>query len=395
MPPLRLDYRDFPRHLYIQLPYSKSIAARQLLLKYIHREPLPTLPETEAALLLYSQDIIVLLRALTALRHRPSGECLSVECGESGTAMRFLIVLSLLEPAPTQLVGSQRLLHRIASDDLSFINTLGGEYRVDTSAHSITIYPPKVWAPRAIQPVWHSSQYATAIEICNTYLSNPIPYSFDTADPSYSYLLLTREVIAHPVDYIERDWSAAAFWYQLLSCSDQLRQITFPNLNPSSHQPDRQLMQIYRFFGIETYSTTQGVQARKVSQPTAEVLEIDLSQNLDLFLPIALTCVRIRKSFHISGISHLRQKESNRIDAFLHNIAGYGITGFRASSDHLYYDGTAAQTAATVTVDSCGDHRVAMAFGVYAVTEPSAVTVINHPEVVAKSYPGFFSALNL
>jgi 3-phosphoshikimate 1-carboxyvinyltransferase len=66
----------------------------------------------------------------------------------------------------------------------------------------------------------------------------------------------------------------------------------------------------------------------------------------------------------------------------------------REGRDSLWLPGLWSETeppAETVHVDPHGDHRIAMSLALVGLRRPGVV--IDHPEVVAKSYPGFWRDL--
>lgn len=388
---LTLPHLSFPRELHIQLPYSKSVGARQLLSSYLQGRPLPSLRREEEACFLYCEDLLVLHSALSDLRSRKGREVLRLQCGDSGTAFRFLAVTALYESSATELTGSPRLLERISRDDLSFIEQMGGTYQLGTDV--LRINPPAKVKEVLVTSQWYSSQYLSAIELCNAYCGSKVSYHFESSRPSYSYLQLTKKMIAQGLgDEIERDWSAASFWYQLLATRSDIEQIYF-HISLDSAQPDARLVSFFTPFGVKTKQTDQGVVAIRESQIAPSHIDFDLSQNLDLFLPIALTALALRVPFEMRGIAMLRHKESDRIESFLHHVQLYGYRAFVLTDDSLTWDGSAHQPPAQVTIDPDRDHRVAMAMTMFAFTHSSTTTTILTPGVVAKSYPTFLTQL--
>jgi len=90
----------------------------------------------------------------------------------------------------------------------------------------------------------------------------------------------------------------------------------------------------------------------------------------------------------VAGAPHLRLKESDRIAATVALVRAVGgeaeplADGFRVAGGRALCGGT---------VSAAGDHRVAMAAGVLALSVPG-VTVAGW-EAVRKSYPRFFDDL--
>ena len=93
----------------------------------------------------------------------------------------------------------------------------------------------------------------------------------------------------------------------------------------------------------------------------------------------------------IRGASELRVKESDRIAAVVHNLR---IVGADADElpDGLLVRGGGGKRALGGAVQTHGDHRLAMAFGVLGALSGNRITV-DDPDCVSVSYPGFWSDL--
>ena len=85
----------------------------------------------------------------------------------------------------------------------------------------------------------------------------------------------------------------------------------------------------------------------------------------------------------------LRVKETDRITAMADNLRKLGIT-VTESEDGM--DITGSEQLLGGTVDSCGDHRIAMSMSVAALVASSAITVTDIA-CVATSFPTFFPLL--
>jgi 3-phosphoshikimate 1-carboxyvinyltransferase len=94
------------------------------------------------------------------------------------------------------------------------------------------------------------------------------------------------------------------------------------------------------------------------------------------------------ETMEVRGASELRVKESDRISRL---AEGLHILGAAVEE---YPDGfrIEARPLRGGTVDSAGDHRLAMAFAI-AATGASAATTITSASAVDVSYPGFFDEL--
>jgi 3-phosphoshikimate 1-carboxyvinyltransferase len=93
----------------------------------------------------------------------------------------------------------------------------------------------------------------------------------------------------------------------------------------------------------------------------------------------------------ITGASELRVKESDRLAALTKNLRAMGVR-VEELPDGLIIQGPARLRGANI--DSCGDHRIAMAFAIAGLCADSPTTIHN-PECADISFPGFFETLRL
>lgn len=107
-------------------------------------------------------------------------------------------------------------------------------------------------------------------------------------------------------------------------------------------------------------------------------------------LPV-LACLAARASGEtvISGAAELRVKESDRIATVVSNLQAIGVQ-VDERPDGMRIHGTNADLAGTV--ETHGDHRIAMAFGILAAS-PRARIAIDDRDCVGVSYPGFWRDL--
>ncbi|MDO9557830.1 MAG: 3-phosphoshikimate 1-carboxyvinyltransferase [Coriobacteriia bacterium] len=104
---------------------------------------------------------------------------------------------------------------------------------------------------------------------------------------------------------------------------------------------------------------------------------------------LAVVATAASGTTRFEGVRELRVKESDRLMAVAEGLAALGCT-VRTGEDWLEIDGPCQLGSAAL--DSCGDHRLAMAYAVAALVAQEPVT-IDHFEAVDVSYPGFVSDL--
>ncbi|WHI52664.1 bifunctional prephenate dehydrogenase/3-phosphoshikimate 1-carboxyvinyltransferase [Microbulbifer sp. MLAF003] len=90
----------------------------------------------------------------------------------------------------------------------------------------------------------------------------------------------------------------------------------------------------------------------------------------------------------LTGAEELRVKESDRIQAMANGLAALGVSA-RATPDGIVIQGTGEKNVFSGgTVDSLGDHRIAMAFAVASLRAKDTIRIL-HCANVATSFPNF------
>lgn len=401
--PLTLCPLHFPDHLSVELPLCKSTLARDIILDANSgaselRDQLtlhPTLP----------RDLHILVDGLKGG---------VIDCGESGTALRFLTAYHAVHGGRHTFTGSERLGERPITELLDTLHSAGVAITYHEEAghlpYTIEGLPP-LHFPESIDAThWRSSQYISALLLSGC----PSRFIYPEGSPSYAYVLLTLQRMqkqgytvaksgeclritdhARAMQHLagttplQRDWSSASYWYALLALSPEIQTITLPGLYCDSGHPDEAIVDFYsRHFGIHT----DGPEAMITrTNSVKKTIVADLSQSPDLFLTVACTCLGLRLPFRLSGLTLLPHKESDRIESFLVNATKLGAVGFRRTSSTLTWDGTLNPTP-SATIDPHEDHRVAMSFGVLLLSGALAGSYrMLSPQVVGKSYPQFWT----
>jgi 3-phosphoshikimate 1-carboxyvinyltransferase len=181
---------------------------------------------------------------------------------------------------------------------------------------------------------------------------------------------------------VEGDWSSAAF---LLVAGLVAGPLTVSGLDPASLQADRRILQVLEECGARL--SWEGDCVHVKSGPNRP-FSFDASDCPDLFPPLVALACYCRGPSRIKGISRLTHKESNRGLSLCREFSKLGAH-LRLEEDWMVV-GPARLSGGTV--DSHGDHRMALALAVAALGATGQVT-ISGAECVAKSYPEFFADL--
>jgi 3-phosphoshikimate 1-carboxyvinyltransferase len=206
------------------------------------------------------------------------------------------------------------------------------------------------------------------------------------------------EIRIYPGEYlgtgirVEPDWSSAAFFYQSMAFMRKGK-IRLQKLAVHSIQGDAILAELYRQLGVETIPEGNDL----ILQPSGQItqnINIDFSAFPDLAIPVINTCAGLGVIGRFTGLESLKIKESDRVAALSSELAKMGFD-FREVDEHewvLINACTPGQTISpkeeVVEINHFDDHRLAMGFAVFALLGHRIK--MKNPEVVTKSFPGFW-----
>ncbi len=188
---------------------------------------------------------------------------------------------------------------------------------------------------------------------------------------------------------IEGDWSAAAYPAAAAALGGRVR---LRGLDAESRQGDRGFVELLRRMGASVRGGGDGVEVESDGRLLA--VEADLGAMPDQVPTLAALAPFARGTTRILNVPHLRIKESDRLAAMAEELRRIGAR-VEELADGLVIPGVwfeAAAPSSPVTVDPRGDHRIAMSLAVAGLRRPGIR--VAHPEVVGKSYPGFWADLD-
>ncbi len=393
----------------IALPSSKSVSNRALIIHALSRSNI--LPDN----LSDCDDTEVVVRAL---RERPQ----TIDIGAAGTAMRFMTAFLAVteQDSPVIITGTERMKHRPIGVLVSALRHLGAriEYVEKEGFPPLRIYGSRLEGGLLEIPGDVSSQYISALLLIGPILSKGLELHMTGSVISRPYIDLTlwtmREfgadadwssgdtVVVNPQPYtirpyfIENDWSSASYWYEAVALSrDPEASVTLSGLMDGSRQGDSVVRYIFSLLGVKTVFSVKkpGVPTTVTLTKTPHVvprLDYDFINSPDLAQTFVVTCCILGIPFHFKGLATLRIKETDRIEALKCELLKLGYVLQSVNDSELIWDGERCEPTGE-PVETYEDHRMAMAFAPAALRLPQIV--INHPQVVTKSYPRFWDDL--
>ena len=187
---------------------------------------------------------------------------------------------------------------------------------------------------------------------------------------------------------VEGDWSNAAFWLCAGAILSNGSKITCTGLNPDSKQGDRAVIEILRRFGAEICIENDSV---TVSPGRLSGLEINAENTPDLVPVLAAVASVANGTTTIYNAGRLRIKESDRLFSVTDTLTQLGAN-VTETPDGLVIIGKNSLPGGITK--SYGDHRIAMTAAILS-TMCSGDVVIQNAEAVNKSYPNFFSDFSM
>ena len=183
---------------------------------------------------------------------------------------------------------------------------------------------------------------------------------------------------------ISGDWSNASVWLAAGALSTSGVEVT--GLDLISPQGDRSILGALALLGGRVSRSSTSA---KVTRDTLSARTINVSDCPDLVPALSAVACMASGTTRITGAARLRLKESDRLETVSAALRAMGGKA-QVTRDGLEIEGVPALSGGVV--DAANDHRIAMMAAVCA-SFASGPTTIRGAECVAKSYPDFFSDL--
>lgn len=199
---------------------------------------------------------------------------------------------------------------------------------------------------------------------------------------SRKYIIPTNMKFNAPSDLrVEGDWSNAAFW--LAAGAIGKESVTVTALNTASHQGDMAILELLEKFGAGVIAS--GDEITVIPRPLRGI-RIDASQIPDLVPILAVVASLSEGETVIYGASRLRIKESDRLVSVTNMLTALGAD-IKETADGLIIHGKPRLDGGSVHAQN--DHRIAMAAAIASTACKGAVK-ISDAQAVSKSYPKFW-----
>ncbi|MGC9208822.1 MAG: 3-phosphoshikimate 1-carboxyvinyltransferase [Nitrososphaeria archaeon] len=391
---------------------SKSYAQRALIAASLARgdstvrywEPLP-------------EDVLVMIRALRRMgievsRGHVKGSEPKVPDGVidvrgSGTSLRLLTsYATIAEDGYTVISGSAGLLRRPVGPLVRAINDLGGwALAARGNLPPVIVKGERMKGGRTRIEEAESSQYVSSLLLVSPYNRSTTTITWKNR-VSEHYVRMTvyvmrafgvevqeggDEFVVEPSSYrpasfeVPADASSASFFVIMGLLSG--RDVHVHGLRREPLQADlEEILRMLEGLGVRAVFDGSGMSVSGTI--SAKSLSVNLRNSPDLFPPVSALGCRI--PVLISGIEHVRLKESDRIAAMSAELAKLGCrTRYEGGSFEVMPPSRLEKRA---KLSGWNDHRVVMALSALCASLGVECEISGY-EAVKKSYPTFFTDL--
>ncbi|MEE0966319.1 MAG: 3-phosphoshikimate 1-carboxyvinyltransferase [Bacilli bacterium] len=393
----------------VQIPPSKSLAHRAIICASLARG------RSIVRNVEYSKDIKATISCMKELgtiifEHEDyleidgtttffKNKC-EMNCEESGSTLRFMIPISLVDFANVHYTGKGQLGKRPLDVYYKIFDSQKIPYLYKENVLDLYIQG-KLSSDEFYIPGDVSSQFISGLLFALPLLEGDSIIHITSPLQSKGYIDLTLQMLNQygieveykdndfyvkgnqsykPCDYtIEGDYSQAAFYLVAGALNND---VVLEGLNLKSLQGDKEAIEILERMGCEFIGADNGY---KIVCKELIATDIDASQCPDIIPVIALACANAKGSSRIYNAKRLRIKECDRLSATVEVLKQLGINAIE-KDDEMIIDGGEVLGG---HVSSYNDHRMAMMEAIASTVAMNDI-IIDNKECVKKSYPSFW-----
>ena len=383
----------------IKLEGSKSITNRVLMIKAMCSEDFDVKNYSN------SEDSRTLLELIN------SQDAKVLHAKDGGTTIRFMLAYLAVHEGETILTGSEQLIERPIGPLVDALVSMGAEiqYLGRRNYPPLLIHGKMLKGSRVDVESDMSSQFVSALLLIAPILRNGLILRIKGEMVSKPYIEMTLQIMKHfDIRYdwsqnmisiprqnytahnfnVESDWSSASYFYEMAAFADEV-DLKLTGLNRVSTQGDSMIARIMEQFGVATTFTDNAVLLSK-RNVKPRTFEYDFRSCPDIAPTMLATCAGLHVPARLTGIEHLKIKESDRIGSMQKELSKLGAA-FQRNENVWTLNPAPASAAQSNVFQTHNDHRMAMCFASLAMTGQEVI--IEEPDVVRKSYPRFWDDL--
>lgn len=331
----------------------------------------------------------------------------TIDARLSGTTARFVLPLLTLGDGPYVLDGEQPLRDRPMGPTIEALRRLGADLDDSRSPGHL----PVVVSGASVRGAGiavdgeTSSQFASGLLLAGASMPGGVTVDLTGSVVSRPYLDMTIEVLrsfgveagaegdrrlwvrpgpVQATDYrVEPDASTASYF--LAAAVIAGGRVRVEGLGSESLQGDVALAEVLGQMGAEVTIADDFVEVRGTGR--IDGVDVDLTDLPDMSQTVAAVAVFASGPTTVRGVEVIRGHETDRIRATVTEMNRCGISAEEFSDGFTIHPGTPQPTV----VQTYRDHRMAMSFSLLGLRAPGIQ--IADPGCVAKTFPGYFAAL--
>ncbi len=376
---------------------------------------------------IYESGPDLLVRGVGGKISAHPGKKVLLDVGESGTTCRLVAAIAAAGEGVFEIYGRGRMHQRPVKSLETALGPLGVDFRYS----GLDGCPPVIISSQGLPggvidiSLDDSSQYLSGILLASTMARDQVIINIAGSKVvSWPYVNLTLQVmeefglvpaiqvfennswktvpasgitkarpgqvrfIVQPMvfqarDYlVEGDFSNAS--YLLASGAIGRIPVLVQGLNPESRQGDKAILDILSKMGALVEKSDEGIMVRCRS---LKGVDLDMGASPDLVPTVAVLASLAQGRTRISGVAHLKIKESDRLSGVYNEISRTGCK-CELLDDGLIINPVRIDNGQAIEFSTYDDHRMAMSLSLYELT--GIKTSLDNPGCVNKSFPGFW-----
>lgn len=327
--------------------------------------------------------------------------------GNAGTAMRFFTGWLAFTPGRFLLHGEERMHQRPIGDLVDVLTQIDAEVEYVEKEG----YPPLRIRGKKMRGGFDvtisaetSSQFVSALMLGGATLPDGITLHISTL-ASGPYIDITADILQtfgarvtrdgntinvragrlEKAEYrVEGDYSSASYWFAAAAATKgrmRVRGLAIPTA-----QGDSGFLDILKAMGCEVEVTPEEIIVTGPQQLRGGVF--DCNSTPDVVPTLAAIAPLADSPVEIVNVANLRVKESDRLATVTSELRRLGVSVEERPDSLLIHPGWSDEPA---VIETHNDHRIAMAFAIAGLARGNVT--IGKEQVVSKSYPGFWKAL--
>lgn len=409
-----LNFSQHPIKAYVHIPGSKSMSNRALLLAAL-ANGISTIHNLQI-----SDDIHALITALSELginiqlNEKPplaivtgtqgqfSSHGQTIHCQESGSLVRFMLTVCAAIPGIYHFDAAPSLRKRpmatllklLTSQGSSIMPTTfpltlqnsqglrGGDIVIDASQTGQIVSALLMMAPFTKNPLKLQVKNLVSRAYVDLTCAVMADFGVQVERPTAEWFIVPQPQHYQARDYtVEPDFSTASYFFAAAAVT--AGEVTMqPISRKNIKQGDIVFLSLLEKMGCVVDENPSGLTVK--GRFILSGIEVNMNTCPDLFMTLAAIAPFAQTPTLITGISHARHKESDRLKAMQQGLTSLGVKVDSGKDWFKIYP----STPRSGTIHSQNDHRIAMAFTVLSLRVPELI--IEDASCVAKSCPEFF-----